>query len=119
MKLNKSKSHKRKSLRSRKHKSKTTRKVKSKMSREHKLRMNKSKKLKSRRKNSLKNSLKNKKNMVNKRVYKMNGGFVSSPAAYPVGEPWNIEKVPLGNYYKYNENPVVPLNFMVSTTNTL
>ena len=50
------------------------------------------------------------------RINKMKGGFISSPAAYPVGGSWNINE-PLGNYYKHNNNPVVPLNFMLSTRN--
>ena len=46
----------------------------------------------------------------------MKGGFVSSPASYPPKPIWN--PMSGGLYYKYNNDPVVPLNFMVSTTNT-
>ena len=76
-------------------------------------------KTKTRRRNKTKtrrNKTKIRRNKKIGRINKMKGGFISSPASYPVGGAWDINE-PLGNHYKYNNNPVVPLNYMSSTTN--
>ena len=108
MKLNKSRINKKHKSRIKKHKSRI-KKHKSRMNKKHKSRMNKKHKSRMNKK-----TLKNKKLKINN----MKGGFISSPASYPPTEHvWNQNSG--GLYYKYNNNPVVPLNYMISTTNTL
>jgi hypothetical protein len=77
------------------------------------------KKQKSRMKRSLKRKKQKFRMKRSLKRKKQKGGFISSPASYPEGYPWDIGTNLNGNYYLYNNKPVVPLNFMVSSRNTL